>query len=181
MATYRHWSVSLWRDPDDVSHCRILPLTKLNGGLSRLHSADEDAVSWLTSCGSWHAYEKKKDCPCAPWNVNLDAADPPVGWTNMACFYSVSKVDQCVRQCHMLLWSPERRHQSLGFAAIYFRWKWLGQKPGHKCFDFFGKQPGLDWVNLRLWEKCAGVQDAPGACNTHSAVRLYGSLLAHFY
>ena len=26
------------------------PLTKLNGGLSRLHSADEDAVSWLTSC-----------------------------------------------------------------------------------------------------------------------------------
>jgi len=24
MATYTHWSVSLWRDPDDVSHCRIL-------------------------------------------------------------------------------------------------------------------------------------------------------------
>jgi len=35
-------------------------LTKLNGGLSRLHSADEDAVSWLTGCGLWHAYEKKK-------------------------------------------------------------------------------------------------------------------------
>ena len=28
--------------------------------LSRLHSADEDAVSWLTSYGSWQAYEKKK-------------------------------------------------------------------------------------------------------------------------
>jgi len=28
------------------------PLTKLNGGLSRLHSADEYAVSWLTSYGS---------------------------------------------------------------------------------------------------------------------------------
>ena len=27
------------------------PLTKLNGGLSRLHSADVDAVSWLTSYG----------------------------------------------------------------------------------------------------------------------------------
>ena len=26
-------------------------LTKLNGGLSWLHSVDEDAVSWLTSCG----------------------------------------------------------------------------------------------------------------------------------
>ena len=37
------------------------PLTKLNGGLSRLHSADENAVSWLTSCGSWHAYENKKN------------------------------------------------------------------------------------------------------------------------
>ena len=24
MATYRHWSVSLQRDPDDISHCRIL-------------------------------------------------------------------------------------------------------------------------------------------------------------
>jgi len=36
------------------------PLTKLNGGLSRLHSADEDAVSWLTNYGSWQAYEKKK-------------------------------------------------------------------------------------------------------------------------
>jgi len=36
---------------------------KLNGGLSRLHSADENAVSWLTSYGtygSWNAYEKKK-------------------------------------------------------------------------------------------------------------------------
>jgi len=28
------------------------PLTKLNGSLSRLHSADEDAVSWLTRYGS---------------------------------------------------------------------------------------------------------------------------------
>ena len=28
------------------------PLRKLNGGLSKLHSADEDAVSWLTSYGS---------------------------------------------------------------------------------------------------------------------------------
>ena len=27
------------------------PLTKLNGGLSQLHSADEDAVSWLTNYG----------------------------------------------------------------------------------------------------------------------------------
>jgi len=35
-------------------------LTKLNGSLFWLHSADEDAVSWLTSYGSRHTYEKKK-------------------------------------------------------------------------------------------------------------------------
>jgi len=35
-------------------------LTKLNGGLSRQHSVDEDAVSWLTTYGSVNAYEKKK-------------------------------------------------------------------------------------------------------------------------
>jgi len=40
-----------------VESCR---LTKLDGGLSRLHSADEYTVSWLTSYGSWYAYEKKR-------------------------------------------------------------------------------------------------------------------------
>jgi len=36
-----------------MSHIvKSCPLTKLNGGLSRLHSVDEDAVSWLTSYGS---------------------------------------------------------------------------------------------------------------------------------
>ena len=29
----------------------VMSLTKLNGGLSRLHSADEDAVSWLINYG----------------------------------------------------------------------------------------------------------------------------------
>jgi len=59
MATYRHWSVSLWRDPDDVLHCRILSPDKTEWWLiSAIHSADEDAVLWLTSYGSWHAYEK---------------------------------------------------------------------------------------------------------------------------
>jgi len=42
-----------------ISHiAESCPLTKLNGSLSRLHSADEDAVSWVTSYGSRHAYEK---------------------------------------------------------------------------------------------------------------------------
>jgi len=45
--------------------------------------------------------------PCAPRKIDLEAADPPVWWTNMACFYSVCKEDQCARQCHMLLLSPQ--------------------------------------------------------------------------
>ena len=41
-----------------MSHIvEFCPLTKLNGSLSRLHYADEDAVSWLTSYGSWHAFK----------------------------------------------------------------------------------------------------------------------------
>jgi len=41
------------------------PLTKLNGDLSRLLSAGEDAVLWLTSYGWWHhAHEKKKTGFC---------------------------------------------------------------------------------------------------------------------
>ena len=44
-----------------MSHIvKSCPLAKLNGSLSRLHSADEDAVSWLTNYGLWHTYEKKK-------------------------------------------------------------------------------------------------------------------------
>ena len=34
----------------------------MNGGLYQLHSADEDAVSWRTNYGSWHAYKKKITC-----------------------------------------------------------------------------------------------------------------------
>jgi len=49
--------VNKWSVTDDVESC---PLAKLNGGLSRIHSVDEDAVLLLTSYGSWHAYEKKK-------------------------------------------------------------------------------------------------------------------------
>ena len=54
MANYRHWSLSVL-----VARPRRRPTlsnpvpTKLNGGLSRLHSADEDTVSWLTSDQLW--------------------------------------------------------------------------------------------------------------------------------
>jgi len=56
------------------------PLTKLNGGLSRLHFADEDPVSWLTSYGSWHVYEKKKD---SRFGDRCFAAAGPRIWNNL--------------------------------------------------------------------------------------------------
>ena len=65
------------------------PLTKLNGGLSRLHCADEDAVSWLTYYGKWHAYEKKK---YDYWKSNelillkLGVMIRPASWTNWLTF-----------------------------------------------------------------------------------------------
>ena len=47
------------------------PLTKLNGGLSQLHSADEDAVSWLTSYGSRHArIREEEDYVCISRTVS---------------------------------------------------------------------------------------------------------------
>ena len=51
MATYRHWSVSLWRDPDDVSHCRILSPDKTEW---RLISA--------TLCGWRHCFVADQLC-----------------------------------------------------------------------------------------------------------------------
>ena len=55
-----------------VSHIvESCPLAGLNGGLSRLHSADEDAVSWLTNYGKWHAYEKKKTKVASPGEWEL--------------------------------------------------------------------------------------------------------------
>jgi len=51
MATYRHGPHPCG-ETQTMSHIvESCPVTKLNGGLSRLHSAGEDAVSWLTSYG----------------------------------------------------------------------------------------------------------------------------------
>jgi len=61
MATYRHWSVSLRRGPDDVSHCRILSSDKAEWWLISA-TLCRSPVSWLTNYGSWHADMKKKKC-----------------------------------------------------------------------------------------------------------------------
>jgi len=72
MATYRHWSVSLWQDPDDVPHCRILSpdqtewrlISATLCGCRRCSVADQ---LWFMTCireeedcgtllGSWHCW-----------------------------------------------------------------------------------------------------------------------------
>jgi len=53
--SYRHWSVSFWRDPDDVPHCRILSPDKTEWwfisvtlcGWRRCFVADQ---LWLMTC-----------------------------------------------------------------------------------------------------------------------------------
>ena len=71
------------------------PLTKLNGGLSRLHSADEDAVLWLSNYGKWHAYEKKKKCiestDHAYYGVSTKITKPTV--------FSIAKRHQITAKC----------------------------------------------------------------------------------
>ena len=52
---YRHWSVSLWRDPGDVSHCRILSPDKTEW---RLISATLCGWRRCFLAGSWNPYEK---------------------------------------------------------------------------------------------------------------------------
>ena len=55
------------------------PLTKLNGGLSRLHSADEDAVSWLTSYASSRIREEEEED--LNWLTFLEATNR-IKWFN---------------------------------------------------------------------------------------------------
>jgi len=76
------------------------PLIKLNGGLSRLHSADEDAVLWLTSYGKWHAYEKKKNAA--------------LGWIGPLTLYWFKFHDRT--NC---IWVPHGR-------AIHQNWMYIG-------------------------------------------------------
>ena len=66
MATYRHWSVSLWRDPDDVPHCWILSPDKTEWqlisatlcGWRRCFVADQ---LWLMT----RIREEEEDCKAA--------------------------------------------------------------------------------------------------------------------
>ena len=85
MATYRHWSVSLWRDPDDVPHCWILSSDKTEWLISatlcrwrRCFVADhlylmkcirEEEVHW--AWWDWPSTWLTTHCPSVLWHCWL--------------------------------------------------------------------------------------------------------------
>ena len=80
-----HWEIVLllYHNVDnDVSHCWILSRRNWMAAYLGYTLADEDAVSWLTSYGSWHAYEKKK-------NVDITVHSSHVV-TEKFCYHSIT-------------------------------------------------------------------------------------------
>ena len=84
MATYRHCSVSLWRDPDDVPHCRILSPDKTEWrlisatlcGWRRYFVADqllfmtcirEEEECYICLLMSWPVVHSHRHVSCQPW------------------------------------------------------------------------------------------------------------------
>jgi len=100
MVTYRHWSVSLWWDPDDVPHWQNWMAAYL-GYTLRMKS--EDAVLWLTNYGSWHAYEKQKNKqdPHSTTGIHFDYCH---SWhflgsefsQLLACLYALISIKLCI-------------------------------------------------------------------------------------
>jgi len=123
MATYIHWSVSLWRDPDDVSHCRILSPDKTEWRLisatlcgwgccfvadqlwlmTRIREEEEDC--WhVSGCHCWHL----SGCHC--WHVS--------GCTEIVVSLCVVLVDVLFTAC-VIVW------QLMSSLVLGRLWLWL--------------------------------------------------------
>jgi len=119
MATYRHWSVSLWRDPDDVSHCRILSHDKTEWqlisatlcGWRRCFVADQ---LWFMTC----IWEEVLDQKCQEW-----------------CLCQTSKFTSA--SCDLDLWSLDPKSRSFH----------LPRPVDHKC-QFAAKSVFIHFKNL---------------------------------
>ena len=100
------------------------PMTKLNGGLSRLSSADEDDVLWLTSYGSWHAYEKKKKLIFCVFSFGVLTTD---GWISGRASALENICSICLR---ILLWIVDT------FDGPQVDWMWEHLSPLQACCWF---------------------------------------------
>ena len=109
------------------------PLTELNGGLSRLHSVDEDTVSRLTSYGSWQAYEKKKQSSLST-NFSVSRRCIPTTWQ----FYPKRQIptvsEHMLTLCYHYDTIQKGLTSHLTHHGSFRRWSsqpiiWLVQKP----------------------------------------------------
>jgi len=113
MATYRHWSASLWRDPDDVPHCRILCPDKTEWRLISAmlcgwrHCFVADQL-WFVTC----VREEEED-PLVPY------------WSPPKHLAKEAKVDLEVLPMSF----SHKMHQNTPFPGHKFRLRLLGDTP----------------------------------------------------
>jgi len=124
MATYRHWSVSLWWDPDGVSHCRILSPDKTEWRLisatlcgwrhcfvadqlwlmTRIRE-EEDWESFSLPCSMWHFFTLEynmKTCFIMIFVIYCQSHDillAPVICGSIIVDWPVVSISKSVRQC----------------------------------------------------------------------------------
>ena len=100
--------------------------TKLNGGLSWLHSVDEDAVSWMTNYGPWHAYKKERIIVSSTWLVSV--SHHPVWCLSCRCHILSLFVSLCTHLHVTLLthiwWTLVNSHDCYHTAQLL--WSVLG-------------------------------------------------------
>jgi len=130
---------AMWHD-HDIDFARWLHPAMWHGGLSRLHSADEDAVSWLTNYGKWHAYEKKKNVAWSSGIVTVNSS--PSGSTlYCTCSASVSSdlkaLYKSVIIIIIIIVALSHATEFAQMSAILQFYIWFGFRPhlrsGHVC------------------------------------------------
>ena len=112
MATYRHWSVSLWRDPDDVPHCQILSLDKTEWQLISntlcgwRHCFVADQLWFMTRI--WE--EEEKVTKTIAWGVSTSQL--------MILVVSLTKAVQVIERRSLWVWSQKYIRATILFNVV---------------------------------------------------------------
>ena len=137
MATYRYWSMSLWRDPDDVPHCWILSHDKtewrlISATLCRWRRCFVADQLWLMTRireeEDWQ--QKAKKCHWCSWSVS-EFSD---------CFRETgTKTATAKKWCRWLfvVEGPQRGYESsLLWSSFPHLWLWSMDKGRHWCLFY---------------------------------------------
>ena len=130
MATYRHWSVSLWRDPDDDSHCQILSPDKTEWwlisatlcGWGCCFVREEEDHHVLYCCGTGHHLISQLWCYRPPPHLSV----------MMLHFTTLAVIIIVMSQCHL--------NHSLLFTGWPLVWKTC---KCHEIWQLSGKCQGF--------------------------------------